>query len=403
MARIRNGNTMTRKIAKDSLFRFSDLIDLLYQAPTHKQGFQPFLDQLVIEFNLADAVFHIQNTSNQAIDSAWIAGPKTDVIIEYIENNLEEGNYIHDYIDVAPPSRFYTLLNDIGRPTTNALSPSQKLVEQWFDGNDLLDVSSARIGKTENKEAMISIHRDNTSLAFTPDDILILNELIPHIQRAFTLYQQFKEIRNETSNLSNLIAQLPHGALLYDSKGGLICVNQKAIQLGELHDCLAVTDNSFSITTPIAKGNYISNLYQVLKRNDAKSKACRVTHINDSQSPLTILLVPIGIENPVSTQSYEYQTFSNYEIGAIVYIYDRQHPIHVNSDFLKAIFDLTETETSICELIARGYNRNEIAEMLQRSTHTIKDHIKSVFVKTGSHSQSDLVATILTSPVYPSM
>ncbi|MDA0109414.1 helix-turn-helix transcriptional regulator [Vibrio sp. La 4.2.2] len=386
-------------IEKATLLRFSELIDLLYQAPTHQHGFQPFLELLVSEFNLADAVLHIQNTTSDAIEAAWIAGPKTDVIIEFIENNLEEGNYIHDYIDNAPPSRFYTLLGDIGRPAPQYLTSSQKLVEKWFDSNQMLDVSSAVIGRLENQIAMLSIHRDMSAQAFSRDDVLILNELIPHIQRAFSLYQQFKEILNETANLHHLIAQLPHGALLYDSKGALLSVNQKAIELGELHDDLEVNQQRFSIKDISVKREYIANLFTVLKRGENNNLACKVTHLSNKLSPITILLVPIGIEHPTPYQ--DHSILKDYEIGAIVYIYDRQHPIHVNSEFLKAIFGLTDAETEVCELIASGYTRNEIAALLERSTHTIKDHIKSIFIKTGSHSQSDLIATLLTSPVYP--
>ncbi|MFC5076951.1 transcriptional regulator MalT [Vibrio thalassae] len=221
----------------------------------------------------------------------------------------------------------------------------------------------------------------------------------PHIQRAFSLYQQFKDIRNETANLHHLIAQLPHGALLYDSKGALLCVNQKAIELGELHDDLEVSQQRFSIKDISVKCEYNANLFTVLKRGENSNLACKVTHLSNKLSPITILMVPIGIEHPVTHQ--DHSMLKDYEIGAIVYLYDQQHPIHVNPEFLKAIFGLTDAETEVCELIASGYTRNEIAALLERSTHTIKDHIKSIFIKTGSHSQSDLIATLLTSPVYP--
>ncbi|BDU38765.1 helix-turn-helix transcriptional regulator [Vibrio nigripulchritudo] len=389
---------MAETIRKDSLFRFSHLIDLLYQAPTHQQGFQPFLELLTIEFKLCDAVLHIQNTISNVTEGAWIAGPKADALIQFVESKLEKGDVLYKYIDHAPPSKFYTLLSDIGRPESSTLTPIQLAVEQWFDGNEFLDASSAIVGRLENQVAMITVHRDTSNPAFSSDDVLVFNELIPHIQRAFTLYQQFKNIRNETSNLHHLIAQLPHGALLYDSKGELICVNQKAIELGELYSDLEVNANRFSINDVSVKREYISNLFNVLKQGDDIKQACRVTHLTNKQSPITILLVPIGINHSLAND--EYQLLKGYEIGAIVYLYDRQHPIHVNPEFLKAIFGLTDTETTICELIVSGYNRNEIATILERSAYTVKDHIKSVFLKTGSHSQSDLIATLLTSPIY---
>ncbi|MEL7293630.1 MAG: helix-turn-helix transcriptional regulator [Pseudomonadota bacterium] len=387
---------MLEKQDNDRLYRFSDLIELLYLAPTHSQGFQPFLELLVHEFQLCDAVLHIQNTTNKATEGAWLAGSKSDALIHSVENNIEKGNYIYDYLVEAPPRRFYTLLNDIGRRDPEQLSEHELMVEQWFEQHGFLDASSAIIGRLENRIAMLTVHRDKHQHVFSADDVMILNELVPHVQRAFTLYQQFKDVRNETSNLNSLVAQLPHGALLYDSKGEVICVNQKAIELGELHSELEVSPTRFSIKDISIKRDFISNLYKMIERDHTSNETCRVTHLNNKQSQLTILLAPIGIKSNGPFNEH----LKGYEVGVIVYLYDRQHPIYVNPDFLKAIFGLTETEGKICELLVAGYNRNEIATILERSEYTIKDHLKSIFVKTGCHSQTDLIATLLSSPIY---
>lgn len=66
---------MAETIRKDSLFRFSHLIDLLYHTYPSAR-FSTFLELLASEFKLCDAVLHIQNTISNVTEGAWIAGTK---------------------------------------------------------------------------------------------------------------------------------------------------------------------------------------------------------------------------------------------------------------------------------------------------------------------------------------
>lgn len=62
---------------------------------------------------------------------------------------------------------------------------------------------------------------------------------------------------------------------------------------------------------------------------------------------------------------------------------------------LLAAYGLTARELDIARLVLRGEPTTAIAGSLHISSHTVQDHLKSVFDKIGVHSRRDLVGRLL--------
>lgn len=52
---------------------------------------------------------------------------------------------------------------------------------------------------------------------------------------------------------------------------------------------------------------------------------------------------------------------------------------------------LTERETEVLRLIAKGYNSNEIASLLDVTYYTVTSHVRSIYRKLAVHSRSEAV------------
>ena len=61
-------------------------------------------------------------------------------------------------------------------------------------------------------------------------------------------------------------------------------------------------------------------------------------------------------------------------------------------DLFRRSAGLTARETELVDLLATGADTRAIAQQMFVSEHTVQDHLKAIFAKTGATSRRDLLA-----------
>jgi DNA-binding CsgD family transcriptional regulator len=79
--------------------------------------------------------------------------------------------------------------------------------------------------------------------------------------------------------------------------------------------------------------------------------------------------------------------------GEVAVFIQRAHPTLVAPLLLKA-YGLTPREQEVTQLMLRGATTAQAAQRLTISPHTIGDHVKSIFEKTGARTRGELSATL---------
>jgi DNA-binding CsgD family transcriptional regulator len=81
------------------------------------------------------------------------------------------------------------------------------------------------------------------------------------------------------------------------------------------------------------------------------------------------------------------------ESRRVAVIVEPAHPARI-APLLMSVYGLTDREQEVTRLVLQGDSTAEIAERLVVSTHTVQQHLKSVFDKTGVRSRRDLVGKV---------
>ncbi|HSH78325.1 MAG TPA: helix-turn-helix transcriptional regulator, partial [Herpetosiphonaceae bacterium] len=84
----------------------------------------------------------------------------------------------------------------------------------------------------------------------------------------------------------------------------------------------------------------------------------------------------------------------------VAVIVEPAHPARISS-LLMAAYGLTEREQEITRLVLQGASTAEIAEGLVVSAHTVQQHLKNIFDKTGVRSRRELVGNVFFSHYEP--
>jgi DNA-binding CsgD family transcriptional regulator len=86
------------------------------------------------------------------------------------------------------------------------------------------------------------------------------------------------------------------------------------------------------------------------------------------------------------------------EVGAVALTVESARPDDLVRILLES-YGLTPRETEIVLLLCRGHSTKDIAAELLISSHTVRDHVKAIYEKSGVNSRGELLATLFSNHV----
>jgi DNA-binding CsgD family transcriptional regulator len=85
------------------------------------------------------------------------------------------------------------------------------------------------------------------------------------------------------------------------------------------------------------------------------------------------------------------------QADAVLFLIRPNEKAQINTIRLKIVFGLTPAETRLAEYLIGGMNLAEISEQLHLSRETLKTQLRSLFRKTETNRQGELIALLLSS------
>ena len=217
--------------------------------------------------------------------------------------------------------------------------------------------------------------------------------LKPDIKRAFKLHSDLAASGDRSASLQSILDSLTLGVVLLSPKGHVVTSNPAAKRL--LAGNGGLLAGRFGLRAERADES--ARLQQLIARATATSAGAGLepagflTISRRNGSPLQLMVSPVR----------GFDAYQTHPVRAIVFVSDpapRVRRVRPTHDILMALFRLTPAECRLAMLLADGHSPTAIAQMVGVSRNTLKSQLSSIYRKTGTSRQAQLVRLLLQLP-----
>jgi DNA-binding CsgD family transcriptional regulator len=276
------------------------------------------------------------------------------------------------------------------------------------------DVCAAALGAMpDGLQGGFAMRRAIGTPDYGSEVVTLLAVLAPHMKRAIGLHRTFTGLRNSNAVLASTVEAFETAVLSLDDAGTVLQQSAAATRLLNARDGLSLTNgrlrasvssenaalqaliagavstgagNVDGLTVPLSRA-HAPQASREASATPAFGGALRVTR-RPPRPPLQVVVSPFRSQIVLAAT----------RPVALIFLSDPQEKPVSRTQALRALYGLAPTEARIVDLLLAGHAVKEIADRLRLTETTARFHLKEIFRKTGTHSQSALLHLALALP-----
>jgi DNA-binding CsgD family transcriptional regulator len=237
--------------------------------------------------------------------------------------------------------------------------------------------------------------RNKSQNEFDRSDCNLMNELIPHLNRAVILQRDIGTIDFEKNVAANTLDNMAIGVLVLSSLSKIVFSNATAQDILQDRDGLSVVDGTIS-PGEADEGRLSAAIDRVIsqarKGNAVSGQAVSIVR-NKSLSPLQIFVSPLLGENTHSGWVRQSEPL------AVLTIRDSERPMETRQEVLCKAFGLTASQARLVTLIVGGLSLKNAAANAGITEASARQYLKIAFDKMDVSRQGEMVAKVLSLPL----
>jgi DNA-binding CsgD family transcriptional regulator len=246
------------------------------------------------------------------------------------------------------------------------------------------------IEKSASRVATLSVYRGLAAGAFGENSLSLVRFLEPHIKRAYRLHSELSASRNRGDGLQSALDSLTASVILLANKGQVVTMNRAAERLLLENDGLSGGRTGLRCRRA-AETARLERLVADASATSAGNglNAAGVLSVSRrDRPPLQVLVSPVrGFDADEARP-----------VRAIVFVSDPARRVRPAPETLRILFGLTPAECRLAMLLADGHSPSAIGEKLGVSRNTLKSQLASIYRKTDTSRQAQLVRLLLQLP-----
>jgi DNA-binding CsgD family transcriptional regulator len=223
-------------------------------------------------------------------------------------------------------------------------------------------------------------------------EVKLLEILAPHLVRAFHLHNRIQGLETKSGLLMESLDRIQTAVVLVDSDSNVLLANKMAMSLFQRQNYIRLAPSGLEV---LRTAEHKQLLKLIRGAVDTTVNACafpgRIMSISRSglERPLQVLV------SPIKTGEFH---LGNGSPAAVMFITDPESLPQIPTEWLRQLYGLSRAESRLAQLLMSGRDVKEASEELQVKESTVRSQLNSIFAKTRTSRQSELVKLLLVGP-----
>lgn len=369
------------------------LLDTLYRAAAEPAHWQAVLHQLV---EILDA-----RSARLLVLDRKAASVQTGVVINHCEHYYQQ--YVDHYVNLCPwrpelaqkPSgQLYSTYLDFSCRQPDFLK--SRFFNEWAGPQGIHHGMLGTVYQDPDCTVQLLVQRTDGPGHFSREETRAMNTLVPHLQHVCQLRRLYEDNQLRSGAMVRSAETLASPFLLLDASHRVIYLSPRAEALIQASTIMRLQQNRLRLCAPAAQHQFQTACTEAARALDPVPGGVRNgtpplrLHCPEHGNIWLRILPVQGDDVPL--------LFTPRRAFVVVQLQPAAQRPAISSAQLQHLFDLTPREAHIACRLAEGDSVQHIAEVSQTQESTVRTHLKRLFLKTGTHSQADLVRCVLTSP-----
>lgn len=243
-----------------------------------------------------------------------------------------------------------------------------------------------------NDMAMIGLYRPAKDGCFSTEDADLLTSLFPYLRNMLAIERQNSLLTTLREALFKIFDLLSFGVFVLNRSGEVIAMNGAAKQIVMGADGFVLKYKTLVPVRSWQRSEFRSLVMDALDpdRQAAHKGAVMKVFRGPEQRSLEVLVMPLndqgcnGQLKPIDS-----------EPASMVLVCNPDVRMEVPAEALVELYSLTPAEARMTAALVRGKRISEVAKDFNLSEQTLRGELRSVFQKTETNRQAELVSVIL--------
>jgi DNA-binding CsgD family transcriptional regulator len=230
----------------------------------------------------------------------------------------------------------------------------------------------------------LAVQRTEAQGPFDSDDEAFHRAIKPHVERALQIHDRIGHVTQRGYEIEAVLDQVSTGIILFDDKGRLLHANAYADRILAECDGLVSRRGFLSAGNPGDNGLLTNLLTDVL----AGGPGGAMPVSRNTRRPLNVLVAPLR---------HVAEFARTVETRAAVFLSDPDRHPEIPAAVYKRLFGFTPAESRVADELVKGQGVKHMAARFAVTEDAIRKTLKSMFQKTDTRRQGELVALLLSS------